>query len=683
VSGIVGIYYRNGHSVEPHCLEQMLSTLTHRGPDGSRHWQQGCIGFGHCMLWTTSESLHEALPYQHPASGLVITADARIDNREELLELLALDNNAAQPLADSELILAAYGKWGQDCPSRLLGDYAFAIWDPQHQTLFCARDHFGVKPFYYYRSDQCFIFASEIKALLSFPEMPCQLNELRIADYFLQPMLEDKFATVYNGIFRLPPAHSVHVSTRADFKPYCYWSLDCTATIAMPTDEDYAARFRDIFFEAVRCRLRTAFPLGSHLSGGLDSSTVTCVAHQILQQSQSPLPLHTFSNIFDNVPSCDEREYFNLVLEQGSYISHLIPADRLGPLSEWQDFFLHFDEPFLGPSHFLVHGLNRSTQEADVRVCLDGFDGDTVVSHGAFYFAELARLGNWEQFLAEAKAISEHFDTSPGLLLLSYAMPYLSELAQRHQWLTFAKRANEISQAFTISRRKLWIQYGFKPLLPRWVLGIYKSIKYRSASLCRNQGREQPTQALNPAFARRPNIKKFCKRRELDRSMPRSVREDQCQNLTSGAFTHVLELSDQCAAAFSIEVRHPFMDKRLVEFCLALPPDQKLKLGWSRIVMRQAMEGILPRQIQWRGGKASMEENFNQGLIVTDKAIVENALFSDSNHAKDFLNLEFLQRSFQALQSDPSGQKTEIIEIWKGATLSLWLQQRRRNGNLS
>lgn len=682
MSGIVGIYYRNGHSVEPHRLEQMLGTLTHRGPDGSRHWQQGCIGLGHCMLWTTSESLEEVLPYQHPASGLVITADARIDNREELLELLELGNNQPQPLADSDLILAAYRKWGQDCPSRLLGDYAFAIWDAQHQTLFCARDHFGIKPFYYYDADQCFIFASEIKALLSLPDLPHQLNELRIADYFLQPMLEDKSATVYNNIFRLPPAHSVNISTHNGFQPHCYWSLDCTATISMPTDRDYANRFRDIFFEAVRCRLRSAFPVGSHLSGGLDSSTVTCVAHQILQQSQPPVPLHTFSNIFDNVPSCDEREYFNLVLEQGSYISHFIEADCLGPLSEWQAFFQHFDEPFLGPSHFLVHGLNRSTQEAGVRVCLDGFDGDTVVSHGAFYFAELARLGNWEQFLAEAKTISEHFDTSPGLLLLSYAMPYLSELAQRHQWLTFAKRADEISQAFTISRRKLWIQYGFKPLLPRWVLGTYRSIKYKSA-LCSNRGREQPIQALNPAFARRLNIQKFCKRRELSRSMPRSVREDQYQNLTSGAFTHVLELSDQCAAAFSIEVRHPFMDKRLVEFCLALPSDQKLKLGWSRIVMRRAMEGILPRQIQWRGGKASMEDNFNVGLIVTDKAIVENALFSDSNHAKDFLNLEFLQRSFQALQSDPSGQKTEIIEIWKGTTLSLWLQQRWRNGNLS
>ena len=179
---------------------------------------------------------------------------------------------------------------------------------------------------------------------------------------------------------------------------------------------------------------------------------------------------------------------------------------------------------------------------------------------------------------------------------------------------------------------------------------------------------------------KRANIKKLCKSRELKHSLPRSVREDQYQDLTSGAFTHVLELSDQCASAFSIEVRHPFMDKRLVEFCLALPPDQKLKLGWSRIIMRRAMEGILPTQIQWRGGKASMEENFKQGLIGKDKAIVESALFGDSNHSKDFLNLEFLQRSFQELQSEPNGQQAEMMAVWKGAALSLWLQHQRHNG---
>ena len=493
MSGIVGIFNKSGLAIESQVLETMLQSLAHRGPDGSNIWQGDGIGLGHCMLWTTPESLTEVLPYRNAVTDLVITADARIDNREDLINALALNIANAKSISDSEIILAAYHKWGQDCPSHLLGDFAFAIWDSRKQTLFCARDHFGIKPFYYCNGDQYFIFASEIKALLSVPDVSRQLNERRIADYFLEPMLDSKSDTVYEEIFRLPPAHWVNVAAQVDFKPHCYWSLDCTATLTMPTDEDYAAAFREIFFEAVRCRLRSAFPVGSHLSGGLDSSAITCVAHELLEQSSHTL--HTFSNIFDRISSCDEREYFNVVLDQGRYTPHLIEADRLGPFSEWQDFFQYLDEPFLGPSHFLLRGLNRATKQAGVRICLDGFDGDTVVSHGAFYFTELAHLGNWETFIAEANAVSKHFDTSPEVLLLGYAMPYLSELARRNQWLTFAKRAEEISQVFTVSRRKLWIQYGLKPLFPRWALGIFRNIKYGSA-LDDKQAKEQPNRAL-------------------------------------------------------------------------------------------------------------------------------------------------------------------------------------------
>jgi asparagine synthase (glutamine-hydrolysing) len=664
MSAIVGIFNKNGRTVEISVLERMLHTLNHRGPDASHIWQRECIGLGHCMLWTTPESLNEVLPFHKSAIDLAITADARIDNREELFNALELDTNKHQDISDSEIILSAYQKWGQDCPKHLLGDFVFAIWDARNQTLFCARDHFGVKPFYYYSCKQYFIFASEIKALLSFG-LSCQLNDLRIADYFLEPMLDDKSTTVYEAIFRLPPAHGATVGAQEEFTPQCYWSLDSQATLPHSTDEDYAAAFRDIFFEAVRCRLRSAFPIGSHLSGGLDSSTVTCVAHEILRSTSHKL--HTFSNIFDRFASCDEREYFNQVLEQGSYIPHFIQADRSGPLSDWQEFFRYFDEPFLGPSHFLVHGLNHATQEAGVRICLDGFDGDTVVSHGAFYFTELARQGDWRTFITEAKAVSQHFDTSPKTLLLGYGLPCLSEFSKKWQWLTFAKRVHEISHNFKISRRKLWLQYGLKPNLPRWLLSTFRRIRYGS------QETGQTNTVLNPQFAAQPSIKKRCRSRDLPQTPPTSVREEQYTVLSSGLFTHVLELSDQCASAFSIEVRHPFMDKRLVEFCLALPPEQKLNNGWSRVVMRRAMAGILPETIRWRGGKTSMEENFEQGLIQTDKTIVEKALFNNSLTGTEFLNLEFLQHCFQAALSKWEDRPSSTMAIWQGTTLSLWL----------
>jgi asparagine synthase (glutamine-hydrolysing) len=422
--------------------------------------------------------------------------------------------------------------------------------------------------------------------------------------------------------------------------------------------------------------------MGSHLSGGLDSSAITCVAHQLLAQSSHPL--HTFSNIFERISSCDEREYFNVVLEQGHYTPHFIEADRLGPLSEWQDFFRYLDEPFLGPSHFLVHGLNRATQSSGVRICLDGFDGDTVVSHGSVYFTELAHQGKWETFVTEAKAVSRHFDISPGTILLGYAVPYLIELAQKHQWLTFAKRVNGISQTFTISRRKLWLQYGVKPCLPQWLLGIVRKLKYGSPKAGQLDNSLNASAVFNPQFAERLGIPSLCKARQLSQRHPQSVREDQYEDLSSGAFTHVLELSDHCASAFSIEVRHPFMDRRLVEFCLALPPEQKLKNGWSRSIMRRALVGILPEPIRWRGGKASMEENFEYGLIHTDRTIVENSLSGHGDGSTQaFLNLELLQKQFQSLILSPQNRQAQATAVWKGTALSLWMALQNQSNGLT
>jgi len=148
MSAIIGIYNRTGQPVDPEALQGMTDILTHRGPDGQGVWASGPAGLGHRMLWTTPESLHETLPFADDAAGLTITADARIDNREELLPLLGLTDGPPEQVSDSRVILAAYAKWGEHCPEHLLGDFAFVIWDAAAQTLFCACDHFGVKPLY-------------------------------------------------------------------------------------------------------------------------------------------------------------------------------------------------------------------------------------------------------------------------------------------------------------------------------------------------------------------------------------------------------------------------------------------------------------------------------------------------------------------------------------------------------
>src|SRR2546422_5671131 len=354
----------------------MLARLAHRGPDGAGVWSEGTVGLGHRLLHTTPESLRERLPLASGDGTLVLTADARIDNRAELLG--ALDRGVEA--TDAELILAAYERWGERCPEHLLGDFVFVIWDARRAALFCARDHFGVKPFYnHHAPGRLFAFASEIKGLLALAEVPRRLNETRVADY-LVPLLEDKVITFYEDILRLPPAHRMTV-TREGVRTEQYWALDPEREIRMKSDEEYADAFREIFTEAVRCRLRSAFPVGSMLSGGLDSSSVVCVARQLLQQNGGNR-FHTFSIVFDDVPECDERRYVEAVLAGGGADPHYIRGDLLSPLGDVDRFLDHQDEPLSVPNLFLYWAACRLASESGMRVFLDGVDGDTTVSHG-------------------------------------------------------------------------------------------------------------------------------------------------------------------------------------------------------------------------------------------------------------------------------------------------------------
>ncbi|MBE0698700.1 MAG: asparagine synthetase B, partial [Anaerolineaceae bacterium] len=271
MSGIAGTWQRNGAPVEPELLEKFSIGLTPYGSDTFGHWSGGEIAFLHCMQRSTPESIEESQPFSAENGKYIITADARIDNREELLAQLGLRDQPDLP--DSQVILAAYQVWGTECPLHLLGDFAFAIWDQAKQQIFCARDAFGVRPFYYYHTMDQFTFGSSIGVILADKRVPRKLNEEKIADFLLE-LFEDKARTFYQDVFRLPPAHIMVVSHGGEWISR-YWSLDPETELRLPTDADYAAAYREAFVEAVRCRLRSAVTIGSTLSGGLDSSSVT------------------------------------------------------------------------------------------------------------------------------------------------------------------------------------------------------------------------------------------------------------------------------------------------------------------------------------------------------------------------------------------------------------------------
>lgn len=669
MSGIMGIHYLGDRAVDREDLGMMVETLAHRGPDGADIWIDGAIGFGHRMLWTTPESLLEKLPLANSTGDLIITSDARIDNRDELISVLQLNNCASEKITDSQLILAAYEKWGEQCPKHLLGDFAFAIWDKQKQILFCARDHIGVKPFYYhFQTGRIFAFGSEIKALLCLQEIPRQLNEVNIGDY-LAANLQDKSNTFYQDIFRLPPASSLTVNAKG-IQIQSYWTLDPKRELRLNSDEEYAEALQKIFAEAVRCRLRSAFTVGSHLSGGLDSSSITCMARQLLIQEGKNRSLHTFSNIFDAVPESDERSFIEAVIAQGDMIPHYVHADEMGPLSNLEEIFRYQDEAIPAPTHFLAWELNDAAQKVGVRVVLDGFDGDNTISHGEGYFAELANKGEWATFALELDAVYELTGASQISILRQYGLTSLEQLARQGKWVAFVKQTNELLKHFKVSRRQIFLRHGLKPLLPQFVLKVWHFLRGHSFNTNLDKS------MINRSFARRIGLQKRIELfKDFLSSFPSTERERHWRGLSSGVITQALEISDRYAAAFQVEVRHPFMDKRLLEFCLSLPPEQKFNKGWSRLVMRRAMKNVLPNQVQWRLGKGNMSHTFQYGLLTLDRKVLDEVMLNHLQTAETYVDTNVLRAAYERLISASKvNLQEERLPVWKGAMLALWLR---------
>jgi asparagine synthase (glutamine-hydrolysing) len=674
MSGIVGVHSLNHRAVDPQNLQQMVDLIAHRGPDGVNIWVEKSVGLGHRMLWTTPESLIEKLPLVDQARNLVITADARIDNRDELMSVLELPDRPLEKITDSEFILAAYHKWGETCPEHLLGDFAFAIWDQNKQSLFCARDHLGVKPFYYfYQPGNKFVFASEIKAIFGVPEIPRRLNEVRIADY-LALMMEDKVITTYQDIFRLPPAHSL-VINQSVIRIWPYWELDKQRELRLSSNEEYAKQFQKIFTAAVSCRLRSAFAIASHLSGGLDSSAVTCVARHLLHQAEKPQALHTISNIFDEITECDERPFINAVLEQGGFIPHYIHGDQCSPLSNLDEIFQYEDEALLGPSHFYPWNLNRVANEIGVRICLDGFDGDAVVCHGSARLTELARQGKWEIFISELKTVAAHFNFPPLGVLQHYGLPYLQDLVKQWRWVAFTQAVQLIHKHFGISRQALIIHYGIKPLIPSSMRQLWRRLRKQPITATTPVSK---TPLVNHKFAEEINLEARINRFHAYPPAPLTAKEEHWRNLTQGILAYTFEQIDQYAAIFALEARHPFMDKRLVEFCLALPAEQKLDQGWGRVVMRRALAGILPEKIQWRGGKADMTANFYDGLLNRNREILSEVMSHKLGNLEKYVDIDFLQTVYQKLISGKEPiREQDSMAVWQAVILALWLDYKQ------
>ena len=369
MSGLAGIYNFDGRAVDPAILGRMLEAIAHRGPDGIGHRTHDFISLGSAVLYTTPGPLREARPLYDDLAGLSIAMDGRIDNRDELAAALA---GSSRTNTDAELVLRAYQRWGEESPRRLLGDFAYAIWDSRARRLFCARDHLGLRPFYYFTDGRVFLWASEIQQLLRHPSVPRRPNEGMVAEY-LADEITNLHETLYRGIFRLPPAHFLVVEP-SGLRKKRYWDIDLSYQLRYKTDQEYADHFRHAFKEAVRCRLRSQGPVAADLSGGVDSSCVVGMCQSLFHDGSVPDPgFETLSLVFPGLP-CDETSYLRQVVAFWNLTSNEVPA--LQDPEWYPECAGRYLEPPDHPNCHVSDSPAALAQRKGFRVIVTGLGGD-------------------------------------------------------------------------------------------------------------------------------------------------------------------------------------------------------------------------------------------------------------------------------------------------------------------
>ena len=663
MSGIIGMYRLDGAPVDPAALQAAHARLAHRGPHGGGCWHEGPVGLGHQLLRTTPEAGLAPQPLRDAEADLVLTADARIDNRNDLIRALGL-RRPAEAVSDAQLILAAYRTWGARCPEHLIGAFAFALWDGRARRLFCARDPMGVKPFYYYHEPGVhFTCASEIQALLAQPGVPCRVNETWVA-FYLGRVMQDTAITAYQGIERLPPGHVLTVSPHEGRALTAYWSLEEAPEQSMASDAAYAEAFAARFQEAVRCRLRGPDPVGVELSGGLDSSSVACVAQDVLRARARPA-LRSYSGTFPGYEGAarariDERPYIASVVKHARLDARKVPLHETNPWSVGRRAGRATGQPLFTFNAYLMWQLMEAARADGVRVVLDGIEGDIAVSHGDGYLVELAYGGEWDRLVEVATPFADRQGLPLGPILRRYGTSvWPLQLRRGHVGRVWRGLRRLVPTQDLGAARLVW-RYGIKPLLPETARRAWNRV--RGAP-------EQPgrlERLMAPGLRKRTGFADTKRALEAPAETITTERGAHIYTLTNGVATQFLEEGDQFSAALGVERRHPFYDVRLLEYCVGLPPDQKMRDGWTRFILRAALGDVLPSRIRRRTSKGRMRANFARNLIEMNPDALDRLITGeDAERVAPYVSLDALAAA---------RRRGDAELLWAGLQLATWLR---------
>ena len=508
------------------------------------------------MLQTTPESLHEKLPMLDKTGNLAITADARIDNRDELISSLNLNGRPKETITDSELILAAYEKWEETCPEKLLGDFSFAIWDAEKKKVFCARDPVGIKPFYYHFDEKTFRWASEPKAIFGDRVISKEPN-LSLVCRCLKNQFDEPEETLYRNVYRLPPSYFMEAGMEGLHKKQ-YWDIDPALEIRYRTNEEYVEHFLDLFEDAVRSCMRNYGPSGALLSGGLDSSSIVCIAKKLSQRGRLPENgFETFSMIYDNLP-CDERPYIDEIVTQCEFKSNYFNFEDILPWLDLDQSKKYSDVLYL-PTLYDFAPLLEKAQQNGIRVMLDGLGGDDLFAPGYNHLADYFRRGSIYKCLMQLYWDTKISSYSSASLFLNYCLvPVIPR--------PIKKMLKPLVNLFR------------KNGIPSW---INKSVI---------QGIEQNQDDTPPCYSRK--FPTYSQQRIYD-----GLRLGWNNNFALDSF-------ERFASYFSMEIRHPFFNRHLIEFLIAVPEEKRWYHEYPKILLREATKGVIPDYVRMRKDKA-------------------------------------------------------------------------------
>jgi asparagine synthase (glutamine-hydrolysing) len=626
-----------------HPLENLRSRVVracrlieHRGPDDEAFYftPEYCAGFRRLSIIDLSDAGRQ--PMADASGRFWVVFNGEIYNYKEVRSELIQLGHAFRTTGDTEVLLTAYMRWGQDCLSKVNGMFAFLIWDSVEKTLFGARDRFGEKPLFYSKSNKGIAFASEIKGIVPLIDQPVRYNESILADYLVEGKMDHSNETFFQGIQSVPAGHQLLVKD-GQMKISAYWSLDTSESAFAGNSDDAVARFLELFQDSIRLRLRSDVPIGTCLSGGMDSSAIVCMIAKMLgSENFATATRKTFTAHYQEF---DETQQLDDVVRQAHCESFRI-SPKPENLASLKELLWYQDEPFMSYSVFASREVMRKAKQENVKVLVNGQGSDEVLAgYSKFllaYLRDLFRLG--------------HFRA------LVHATQNERQFTGRNSLQSLLGIAREESKRWV---RRLAGAMGAKERLIR-------RDRYNDQALV-----TQDFLLKQPALEFRTNVHESSKAGNLKGWLLRSMFVD---NLPL-----YLRVEDRNSMSFSLESRLPFLDHRIAEFVLGLPTEWLMKDGKNKWLLRQAMSDLVPSSVVQRKNKYGFPIPDAVWLTGYLRSEVEELIRSDALASRGIFDPARILRLFLSIPTNIAGNpkdlQPKVRTMFRIISAELWIQE--------